>query len=173
VQGESYTYAADTGSANAYVIALSPAVTSYVAGQYAAVKIANANTGASTLDAGGGAKNILKWSGGSLIALASGDLPANFILLVKYDGTQWQALNIAGGSSVGTPVENEVVIFSGTGGALAHTPSVVSGYTQVKLYRDGQRLNSGAGNDFTWIGAAITLAVAATSANEFLADYWM
>jgi hypothetical protein len=75
------------------------------------------------------------------------------------------------GSSAPTPVENEVVAFTGTAGTLANTPSATAGYTQVKLYRDGQRLNPGAGNDFTWSGTAVTLA-SASSGSVFIADYY-
>lgn len=69
------------------------------------------------------------------------------------------------------PVENEVVAFSGTAGTLANTPNATTGYTQVKLFRDGLRLTPGMGNDFTWSGTAITLATAAGSAS-FVADYY-
>lgn len=75
-------------------------------------------------------------------------------------------------ATVGTPVEEEIVSFSGTSGTLANTPSALAGYTQVKLYRNGIRLQSGAGNDYTWSGAAITLAVAAASGDVFIADYY-
>jgi hypothetical protein len=71
-----------------------------------------------------------------------------------------------------TPVEEEVVSFTGTAGTLAHTPSTSSGYNKVKLYRNGQRLLSGAGNDFTRSGANITLATAAGGSDVFVADYW-
>lgn len=70
------------------------------------------------------------------------------------------------------PVENEVVSFSGTAGTLANTPNATTGYTQVKLYRNGVRQNPGMGNDFTWSGAAITLATAAGGSDVFLADYY-
>ena len=74
-------------------------------------------------------------------------------------------------SGIPQPVENEVVTFSGTAGTLANTPNATAGYTQVKLYRDGIRLTPGMGNDFTWSGTAITLAVSAGSAS-FVADYY-
>lgn len=87
-----------------------------------------------------------------------------------FDGTNWYALCLA---AVGTPVENEVVTFSGTTGTLANTPSSIPGYTQVKLYRNGIRMNPGGGNDFTVSGKTITLAIAVNSADiVFLADYY-
>lgn len=98
---------------------------------------------------------------------AAGDAAAGKFL--KADGT-WAIPPGTGGGPV--PVENEVVTFTGTSGTLANTPSVVSGFTQVKLYRDGQRLNPGGGNDFTWTGTAVTLA-SASAGSVFIADYWM
>ena len=71
-----------------------------------------------------------------------------------------------------TPVEAEPVSFSGTSGTLAHTPSVVSGFTKVKLYRNGMRLAEGGGKDWTRSGAVITLNVAAGGSDYFEADYW-
>ena len=51
IQKSSVTYSADAGSANAYSVTLSPAVTSYSEGMIVHFKAANANTGASTLNA--------------------------------------------------------------------------------------------------------------------------
>jgi hypothetical protein len=75
-------------------------------------------------------------------------------------------------SGIPQPVENEVVTFSGTSGTLANTPNLAAGYTQVKLYRNGVRLNPGGGNDFTWSGTTITLTTAAGGSDLFLADYY-
>ena len=53
--------ATDSGSANTYAIALTPAVTAYVAGQVFHFKAGNTNTGASTLNVNAlGTKNIKK-----------------------------------------------------------------------------------------------------------------
>jgi hypothetical protein len=88
------------------------------------------------------------------------------------DATNVTALT--GGSAVlATPVEAEPVTFSGTSGTLAHTPSAASGYTKVKLYRNGMRQAEGGGADWTRSGAAITLAVAAGGSDYFEADYWI
>lgn len=59
IQNSSYIYAADTGIANVYAIAPSPAYTGYADGQIFKMKAANTNTGACTLNANVlGAKNI-------------------------------------------------------------------------------------------------------------------
>lgn len=89
VQQESYVYAADTGAANAYAVALSPAPT-LVAGSLVVVKIANPNTGASTLAVNGGAAIAIKKNGAT--PLAGGEFAAGQIVELVYDGAsfQWQ-----------------------------------------------------------------------------------
>lgn len=112
VQDESYSYAADTGAANAYAIAPSPTVTSYVAGQSFSFKAANSNTGASTLNVSGlGTKSIKKLNGST--ALASGDIVAGQIVTVSYDGTNFQMQSpaaTAGGGGGGAPTTSEYIL---------------------------------------------------------------
>ncbi len=80
------TYAVDTGAANAYVAALPLAVTSYTAGMRVSVKITTTNTGASTLNAGGGVRSIKLFDG---TATTAGDLTAGDIATFRYDGTNF------------------------------------------------------------------------------------
>lgn len=75
-------YVTDSGAANAYVVALVPAVTAYLNGMSFTFKAVNANSGASTLNAGGGAKAIKTNTGA---ALAAGDIPAASLVTVLYD----------------------------------------------------------------------------------------
>lgn len=92
IQNSAYNYAVDSGAANAYVATLSPAVTSYVAGLIVYLKVANANTTASTLNVNGlGVKNIKNTSGGDP---AANDLVANEIAILQYDGTNFQLINL-------------------------------------------------------------------------------
>ena len=81
IDAQSGNYALDTGAANAYMVALSPAITAYTDGMTVRVKAVNANTGASTLNAGGGAVSLVNDVGG---ALAAGDIPANSIFTATY-----------------------------------------------------------------------------------------
>ena len=84
-------YAADTGSANAYAITPSPALTQYITGMPFSFSAANANTGASTLDINGlGAKAIVLPNGA---ALAGGEIAAGRIVTVIYDGTNFQMIS--------------------------------------------------------------------------------
>ena len=89
--------ATDSGSANTYAIALTPAVTGYVAGQVFHFKAANASSGASTLNVNGlGAKNIKKKNDQ---AIAAGDIEEDAIVSVIYDGTSFQMLSQLGTSA--------------------------------------------------------------------------
>jgi hypothetical protein len=94
VQGNTKTYAADTGTANTYAVALSPALGAYAAGVGVEFRVTNANTGASTLNVNGlGAKALTK---SGTTALASGDLKAGQIVTAIYDGTQFQLQGVGG-----------------------------------------------------------------------------
>lgn len=97
VQLDSYTYAADSGAANAYVVTLSP-VPTLVAGLTVIFKAANANSGSSTLNVNSlGAKTIKKTDGAT--NLVSGDIAAGQIVAVVYDGTNFQVSSGATGAT--------------------------------------------------------------------------
>lgn len=90
-------YAVDTGTANNYLIAITGQTTTYVAGIAFQFRAANTNTGASTLNVNTqGAISIVRTDG---TALAAGDIIANGIVSVMYDGTNFQLLNDAGGKA--------------------------------------------------------------------------
>lgn len=81
IDAQAGNYALDTGAANAYVVALDPAITAYEGGMTVRVKAVNANNGASTLNAGGGAVALVNDAGG---ALADGDIAAGSIFAATY-----------------------------------------------------------------------------------------
>lgn len=81
IDAQSGNYALDTGAANAYVVALSPAITAYANGMTVRVKAVNKNTGASTLNAGAGAVALLNDVGSALV---DGDVPAGGIFTATY-----------------------------------------------------------------------------------------
>jgi hypothetical protein len=83
-------YAADTGSANAYAISLSPALTEHIIGMPISFKAANTSTGPSTFNPGPGAVAIKK---NVSTALAAGDIVAGQMVTVEYDGTYYQLIN--------------------------------------------------------------------------------
>lgn len=84
-------YAEDTGSTDAYAITIQN-YAAYAKGDIFTFKANTANTTAATLNVNGlGAKTIKK--NGSTTDLATGDISAEEILLVCYDGTNFQWLN--------------------------------------------------------------------------------
>ena len=82
-------YVDSSGSANALVVTVSsPQAVSYAAGLTLFVKVANTNTGASTINVNAlGAKSITTPAIG---ALSAGDLIAGAVVQLTYDGTQFQ-----------------------------------------------------------------------------------
>lgn len=106
MQSGSTEYAVDTSTtANAIVIALTPAVTSYVDGQPVTFKAANSNTGPCTINFGGSAVNLVGAAG----ALQGGEIIA---------GNQYTGLYSAS--------LNEVVLNGQTAGALQVNPATKS-----------------------------------------------
>lgn len=86
-------YVVDTGSANAYAIAPSPAISAYTTGQIFSFKAVNANTTTSTLNVNGlGLKTIKKNDGTIASDLRAGDILAGQIVMVEYDGTNFQLI---------------------------------------------------------------------------------
>lgn len=88
------TYAADTGAADAYVITLALAITAYTTGMEVGCIIANANlTTTPTLEVNGlGTKTIKREASAALFV---DDLPAGYIAIFKYDGTDMILINPA------------------------------------------------------------------------------
>lgn len=82
IESRAGNYVLDTGAANAYVVALSPAITAYTAGLIVSVKILNGNTGPSTLNAGAGVIPLVNDVNG---ALAPGDAPTGCVIEAVYD----------------------------------------------------------------------------------------
>ena len=105
-QDSVHVYAADTGTANVYAIALSPAITAYATGQRFVFKALNANSGASTLNVNTlGAKSVLKHHDQALV---SGDIEALGIYEVVYDGTGFQLVSPLANAPAGGTLSNIV-----------------------------------------------------------------
>jgi len=95
---------------------MTPALTAYAAGNQFSFVVANTNTGAVTINIDGvGVKSITK--NGST-ALAAGDLTANSIALIEYDGTRFQFLNVGNVVGPASSTANAIPTFSGTTGKL-------------------------------------------------------
>lgn len=104
-------------AANAKIIALNPAPTSLVEGFALSFKNVTQNTGAVTLNVNGlGAKSVLKANG---TALASGNLKANSIYTVRFNGTSF--ILQGEGGEYGTAMAADVLLgktFGTEGGVL-------------------------------------------------------
>ncbi|WP_395060414.1 hypothetical protein [Polaromonas sp.] len=77
-------YVTSTNVGNAYTVALDPVVTAYTNKTAFAYKASAANTGATTLDAGGGAKALVREDGTPMVA---GDISAGAVVTVVFDAT--------------------------------------------------------------------------------------
>ena len=89
IQSNKWTFAADTGTANALVVTLNPAPLAIVQGMEIVVyKGASANTTAASINVNGaGAVSIHNTSGA---ALTGGEMPGHSMLTFVFDGTYWQ-----------------------------------------------------------------------------------
>ena len=93
-------YCIDTGSVNTLSVALSPPIGAYTFGLPLRVRIANTNTGSTTIDAGAGRVPVKKPNGSEL---QPGDLPAFGLAELVYDGTVFQMINFTGAAPSGPP----------------------------------------------------------------------
>ena len=122
IQNEEVVYATDTGVADAYAIAPSPAISAYVEGQRFAFKAANANTGASTLAVSGLATKSIKKTDGAT-DLASGDIAASQVVVVVFDGTNFQITSAAGAAGGGITLGTEQSTSSGSSKVFSGIPA--------------------------------------------------
>ena len=90
LRDRNFNYGVDTGTANTYVVALDPPITTYTAGLMIYFMATNANTGASTLAIDGLTATAMKKSVSS--ALESGDILDNEMIFCVYDGTNFQLI---------------------------------------------------------------------------------
>jgi hypothetical protein len=112
IQAGSIIYAADAGSNDTYVITLDPIPAAYTTGMVINFKANTINTGNATLNVNGlGAKNILKNHDQTL---SDGDIEANQLVTVIYDGTQFQ-------------MQSQLGLTTGTGAEVhATSPDIVT-----------------------------------------------
>lgn len=98
IRSQRLNYAVDTGSVNNLSVAYDPPIGTYTVGLLLRVKIAQTNTGPSTIDAGGGRVSIRTMHGAGT---APGDLPGGGIVDLAYDGTMFQMINFFGQPGAG------------------------------------------------------------------------
>ncbi|MDA8170331.1 MAG: hypothetical protein M0Z48_00680 [Nitrospiraceae bacterium] len=154
-------YAADTGAANAYAIAPSPALTQYITGMLIVFSAANTNTGASTVNINAlGAKPIKRRTGDDLLA---GDIEAGQLVVVAYDGVNFQILS---------PVnKGQLKYISLTASGNFTTPANISAATMFKITLIGGGGGAGAASAVSSVsqaggaGGGVTFYVSGLSPN--------
>jgi hypothetical protein len=108
-QSQIYNYAVDTGSANAYSVVLSPAITAHVVGMPIRFKAAHANTGSSSFNDGAGAVTIIRQDG---TVLTGGEIVTDCQCEVVWDGVQFK-LTQALGAVVLNPASGATQVITG------------------------------------------------------------
>lgn len=122
LQSQTQNYAADTGASNAYVVALTPALTAHVVGMPIRWKALNGNTGAGTFHDGVGSGSLTLPNGA---ALTAGLIVPGGIYTSTWDGTKFQLgeaayIPISLLPNPGSVVPNDVVRYDGNGYAYAN-----------------------------------------------------
>lgn len=87
IQDQDGIYVVSTGSANAYILGTSPAITAYVAGQRFVMNANFTNTASATVNVSGLGAKTLKFGGGNLLA---GDIQSGQLVEIIYDGTNFE-----------------------------------------------------------------------------------
>lgn len=135
-------YGIDTGAVNAYVVALTPPVTSNYNGLRITFKAANTNTGASTFDSGAGPINVVGYSG---LPLAAGNIIAGGIYDIIYDSatSQFRFTTIFSNEfyAVDTGAVNAYAISVGT----ANVPGLWVAFKAANSNSGASTLNIGGG----------------------------
>lgn len=99
IQDSTFQYLTSISGTNTIVATAALGMSAYAAGQVFRFIVANANTGAVTININAiGAKSITK---SGAIALAADDLVANSVVQIVYDGTQFQLLSGVGAGGGG------------------------------------------------------------------------
>jgi len=112
---------------------VSPSLTAYASGQMFAFVAANTNTGAVTINISSlGAKSITK-NGNT--ALAAGDINANYLFVIVYDGTQFQVVGVSATTFTNLTISG-VLTLSGAGIQLLSTGT---GAWKMPVGTTGQR----------------------------------
>lgn len=149
----SLLYAADGGSTDAYVVSLDPAPTAYSEGMTIVFKANTANTGAATLNVNSlGEKTIKKLHDQDL---TTNDIEAGQIVMVVYDGTNFQLLTdlptsnaLATDLNIASQAQGDIIYFNGTN------------WVRLGAGTNGQFLKTqGTGANPTWGSPSVTTKI--------------
>lgn len=155
-------YKADTGAANAYAITPSPAITAYTAGQLFSFKAVNANTTASTLNVNAlGAKTIKKLGGAT--DLVANDILAGQIVVVEYDGTNFQLISTVSTVFLTPTGDGSTLTGIGQGFLTSGAPGTTTTNTTATVLTYSLAGGILASTKGVRIRLAVTIAIAATN----------
>lgn len=150
IQGQVFSYAADTGTAGAYAMAVSSAPSAYVTGMAFEFLAANTNTAAPTLNVSSiGAVTMLNSQGGALVA---GDIVAGDIVRVVYNGTNFKCVNVKPRlNTANVPSNTPNVIMIGRSVGVNQTSAITRSGNTATYTRTAHGLSTG---DWVQIKAA-------------------
>lgn len=167
-------YLVDSGAANAYVVAFAAgdAPTSYIAGLTLVIKITNANSSASTLNVNSlGVKNITK---NGATALAGGELQASSVVVLVYDGTQFQLItSVASPGGSTTQVQyNNAGAFAGNSGftfdSTTKSVSLTGNLSSLDTFGYKNRIINGSFNFWQYMGDPSSDTATVTTSASYL-----
>lgn len=121
----------DTGAVNAYAVSLNAMGAAYFTGMPVVFTPANTNTGASTINVNSLGTKTIKKQGGTA-DVAAGDIQSGAVILLVYDGTNFQMLSSLGNGSSGSS-------FNGTNSQTANY-TAVSGDNAKLISMNGSSL---------------------------------
>lgn len=154
-------YAVDTGAANAYAIALVPALTAHIEGMPLHFKAVNANTGASTLAVNGMAAKAIIMPDGS--ALTAGAIIAGQMITVIYTGT---AFMLVSSTSHGFSPTGQCIFVPATAapnGFIKMNGALLSRTTYAALYNYALTSGNMAASDGVWVAGQFSPGDGATT----------
>ena len=127
IQNNAYFRGVDSGTANAYVVTLDYPITSSTSYQEVFFTAVNANTGASTVQIGGGPVIAIVSAGGN--ALQGGEIRAGSLVQLVYNGTNYTLVYATGGSSnIANATQSHHAIALGQQGTLNVLSATTSAY---------------------------------------------
>jgi hypothetical protein len=153
-------YGADAGGDDTYVVNLS--ASALFAGMTIRILVTTGNTGACSLsiDNGTTTKDIKKVLTSGVAALSTGDMPANSIATLAYDGTQWLLQNV-----------NVLGVYTTAGDMAYATAANVITRLGIGTKYQNLRVNAGATapewGDSTWEKIAETTTSGSASQVDF------
>ncbi|MHB1933627.1 MAG: hypothetical protein ACYCR5_04495 [Leptospirillum sp.] len=119
-----FYFGTDIGPANSLTVTTS-FPSALAKGQVIAVKVANTNTGSTTLNINSLGANTIRQGG---VQLSGGELPANGWVLLEFDGTYWNVIGMAPGGSPNVDVK--MYAFPSGTRMLFQQATVPPGWTQ-------------------------------------------